>query len=383
MRNKQVIFKDYVSGFLKESDMQVNNGTLKLKLPEGSNGIVVKNLYLSCDPYMRNRMTRVEGPNHFTSFTPSSPLTGFGVAKVLDSRHPNFKKGDLIWGTTGWEEYSVITELEGVCKIQHTDVPLSYYTGILGILLLMCVCVCVWGLDIYVLACEILIQMRLLYALYMQMHPKTICMPGLSAYVGFYEVCSPKKGEYMFISAASGAVGQLVGQFAKLMGCYVVGSAGSKEKVDLLKRKFGFDDAFNYKEETDLDAALKRYFPEGIDIYFENVGGKMLDAVLLNMKDHGRISVCGLVSQYNLDQPEGVQNLMCLIYKRIHMKGFAVSDYYNIYPKFLDVMLPYIREGKIMYVEDIAEGLESGPAALAGLYSGRNVGKQVVLIARE
>ncbi|XP_050259468.1 2-alkenal reductase (NADP(+)-dependent)-like isoform X2 [Quercus robur] len=242
MRNKQVILKDYVSGFLKESDMQVINGTLKLKLPEGSNGIVVKNLYLSCDPYMRNRMTRAEGPNLFTSFTPSSPLTGFGVAKVLDSRHPNFKKGDLIWGITGWEEYSVITELEGLFKIQHTDVPLSYYTGILG------------------------------------------------------------------------AVGQLVGQFAKLMGCYVVGSAGSKEKVDLLKRKFGFDDAFNYKEETDLDAALKRYFPEGIDIYFENVGGKMLDAVLLNMKDHGRISVCGLVSQYNLDQPEGVQNLMCLIY---------------------------------------------------------------------
>ena len=128
---------------------------------------------------------------------------------------------------------------------------------------------------------------------------------------------------------------------------------------------------------------VTRYFPEGIDIYFENVGGKMLDAVLLNMKDHGRISVCGLISQYNLDQPEGVQNLMCLIYKRIHMKGFVVTDYYNIYPKFLDVMLSYIREGKIMYVEDIAEGLESGPAALVGLYSGRNVGKQVVLIARE
>ncbi|KAF3955819.1 hypothetical protein CMV_019000 [Castanea mollissima] len=298
MRNKQVIFKDYVSGFLKESDMQVINGTLKLKLPEGSNGIVVKNLYLSCDPYMRNRMTRVEGPNLFTSFTPGSPLTGYGVAKVLDSGHPNFKK-----------------ELEGLFKIQHTDVPLSYYTGILG-------------------------------------------MPGLSAYVGFYEVCSPKKGEYVFISAASGAVGQLVGQFAKLMGCYVVGSAGSKEKVDLLKRKFGFDDAFNYKEENDLDAALKRYFPEGIDIYFENVGGKMLDAVLLNMKDHGRISNS---------------------HERISLSLITM----NIYPKFLDVMLPYIREGKIMYVEDIAEGLESGPAALVGLYSGRNVGKQVVLIARE
>uniref|UniRef100_A0A2N9GZ42 Enoyl reductase (ER) domain-containing protein n=1 Tax=Fagus sylvatica TaxID=28930 RepID=A0A2N9GZ42_FAGSY len=340
VRNKQVIFRDYVSGFPKESDMQVSTGTLKLKLPEGSNGILVKNLYLSCDPYMRLRMTRIEGPNVFTSFTPASPLTGLGVAKVLDSGHPNFKKGDLIWGTTGWEEYSVITGLEGFFKIQHTDVPLSYYTGILG-------------------------------------------MPGLTAYVGFYEVCSPKKGEYVFISAASGAVGQLVGQFAKLMGCHVVGSAGSKEKVDLLKNKFGFDEAFNYKEETDLDAALKRYFPEGIDIYFENVGGKMLDAVLLNMRALGRIALCGMVSQYTRDQPEGVQNLMCLIYKRIHMEGFVVFDHYNIYPKFLDIVLPYIREKKIVYVEDIAEGLESAPAALVGLFSGCNVGKQVVVIARE
>ena len=128
---------------------------------------------------------------------------------------------------------------------------------------------------------------------------------------------------------------------------------------------------------------VTRYFAEGIDIYFENVGGKMLDAVLLNMRDHGRIAVCGMVSQYNLAQPEGVQNLMCLIFKRIHMDGFAFFDYYNVYPKLLDVVLPYIREGKIKYVEDIAEGLESGPAALVGLYSGRNVGKQVVLIARE
>ncbi|KAE8022724.1 hypothetical protein FH972_008504 [Carpinus fangiana] len=340
VRNKQVIFRDYVSGFPKESDMEVTTTTVKLKLPEGSNGILVKNLYLSCDPYMRIRMKRIEGPNVFSSFAPASPLSGLGVAKVVDSGHPEFKAGDLIWGTTRWEEYSLITEMEGLFKIQHTDVPLSYYTGILG-------------------------------------------MPGLTAFAGFHEVCSPKKGEYVFISAAAGAVGQLVGQFAKLMGCYVVGSAGSKEKVDLLKNKFGFDEAFNYKEESDLNAALKRYFPEGIDIYFENVGGKTLDAVILNMRAHGRIAVCGMISQYNLEQPEGVQNLMLLVYKRIRMEGFVVFDYYNIYPKFLDVVLPYIREGKIVYVEDIAEGLESGPAALVGLYSGRNVGKQVVAIARD
>ncbi|CAK9175747.1 unnamed protein product [Ilex paraguariensis] len=337
--NKQIILKDYVIGFPKESDMILKTSTIKLKVPEGSNAVLLKNLYLSCDPYMRNRMRKMEG-SYVESFTPGSPITGYGVAKVVDSGHPNFKKGDLAWGKTGWEEYSLIPTPEVFFKIGHTDVPLSYYTGILG-------------------------------------------MPGMTAYVGFYEICSPKKGEYVFISAASGAVGQLVGQFAKLMGCYVVGSAGTKEKVDLLKNKFGFDAAFNYKEDQDLDEALKRYFPNGIDIYFENVGGKMLDAVLLNMRIHGRIAACGMISQYNLERPEGIHNLFCLILKRIRLEGFIVNDYYHLYPKFLDMILPYIKEGKIEYVEDIAEGIERSPAALVGLFSGRNVGKQVVVVAHE
>ncbi|XP_057477890.1 2-alkenal reductase (NADP(+)-dependent)-like [Actinidia eriantha] len=339
MCNKQIILRDYVSGFPKESDMLVRSGSMGLKVAEGSNGVVVKNLYLSCDPYMRIRMLQLKD-NYVPSFTPGSPITGYGVAKVLDSTYPNFKKGDLVWGKTGWEEYSLITEPEALFKIQNTDVPLSYYTGILG-------------------------------------------MPGMTAYAGFYKVCSPKKGEYVFVSAASGAVGQLVGQFAKLLGCYVVGSAGTKEKVDLLKNKLGFDEAFNYREEPDLSAALKRYFPEGIDIYFENVGGKMLDAVLVNMRVHGRIAVCGLISQYNLGQPEGVHNLFCLITKRLRMEGFLAGDYCHLHSKFLEMILPQIKEGKIIYVEDVAEGLESAPAALVGLFSGRNVGKQVVVVSRE
>ncbi|XVF37496.1 hypothetical protein REPUB_Repub20aG0013500 [Reevesia pubescens] len=208
-------------------------------------------------------------------------------------------------------------------------------------------------------------------------------MPGLTAYAGFNEVCCPKKGEYVFVSAACGAVGQLVGQFAKLMGCYVIGSAGNKEKVEMLKNVFAFDDTFNYKEEPDLNATLKRYFPEGIDIYFENVGGKMLDAVILNMRIHGRIAVSGMISQYNLHHYQGIHNLMSIVYKRVRIEGFWAADYFLQYPKFLDFVLPYIREGKIKYVEDIAEGLESGPAALIGLFSGRNVGKQVVIVARE
>ncbi|XP_015581235.2 NADP-dependent alkenal double bond reductase P2 isoform X2 [Ricinus communis] len=316
VRNKQLIFKDYVSGFPKETDMFLATSSITLKVPqECSKAVLVKNLYLSCDPYMRGRMTipPSDDPN-FASFSPGSPIKSLGVAKVVDSAHPEFKEGELVWGSIGWEEYTLITATEGLFKIEHTDMPLSYYTGLL---------------------------------------------------------------------AASGAVGQLVGQFAKLSGCYVVGSAGSKEKVELLKNKFGLDDAFNYKEEPDWDAALKRYFPEGIDIYFENVGGKMLDAVLLNMRIHGRIAVCGMISQYNLEKPEGVHNLMTIVYKRVLIKGFVVTDYFNQYSKFLDFVLPLIREGKITYVEDIAEGLESAPAALVGLFSGRNVGKQVVAVARE
>ncbi|XP_054817417.1 2-alkenal reductase (NADP(+)-dependent)-like isoform X1 [Prosopis cineraria] len=312
VRNKQVLLKDFVTGFPKESDMLFTTSSVNMKLPEDSNGVLVKNLYLSCDPYMRIRMSKLLRPSYIDSFQPGSPINGMGVSEVIDSKYQNLSKGDLVCGRTRWEEYSVINSPESLFKIQHKDIPLSYYIGIL---------------------------------------------------------------------AASGAVGQLVGQFAKLMGCYVVGSAGSKEKVDLLKSKLGFDEAFNYKEETDLDAALKRHFPGGIDIYFENVGGKMLDAVLLNMRIHGRIAVCGMISQYNLEEPQGVHSLMNLVYKRIRMEGLLSFDYYHLYTKFLEMMIPQIKEGKIVYVEDIAQGLESGPSALVGLFSGRNVGKQVIAVA--
>ncbi|XP_045788824.1 NADPH-dependent oxidoreductase 2-alkenal reductase-like [Trifolium pratense] len=338
VRNKQVILKDYVSGFPKESDMNIADSTITLKLPQGSNELLLKNLYLSCDPYMRILMTK-DTTAGLGAYTPGSPLIGYGVSKVMESGHQDYKKGDLVWGMTKWEEYSLVPAT-GMRKIEHADVPLSHYTGILALI-------------------------------------------GLTAYAGFFEVGTPKKGDNVFVSAAAGAVGQLVGQFAKLTGCYVVGSAGTKEKVDLLKNKFGYDEAFNYKEEHDLNAALKRYFQEGIDIYFENVGGKTLDAVLPNMRVHGRILVCGMISQYNLIQPEGITNLAHIIYKRIQMQGFIAPDYYHFYTKFLEFILPLIREGKIVYVEDIAKGLENGPKALVGLFSGHNVGKQVVFVAHE
>ncbi|KAG8051155.1 hypothetical protein GUJ93_ZPchr0009g1202 [Zizania palustris] len=239
---------------------------------------------------------------------------------------------------TGWEEYTTISNPESLFKINHPEIPLSYYTGVLG-------------------------------------------MPGLSAYVGFFEVSKPKKGEYVFVSAASGAVGQIVGQLAKIAGCYVVGSAGSDEKVNLLKTKFSFDDAFNYKKEPDLEAALKRCFPEGIDINFENVGGATLDAVLPNMRPRGRIVVCGMMSQYNLERPQGVRNLFYLVSKSLRMEGFLVFNYYGMYRRFEEEMAGYLRDGRVACVEDIADGLDSLPAALVGLFSGRNVGKQLVAVA--
>ncbi|BAF29450.1 Os12g0226400 [Oryza sativa Japonica Group] len=198
-------------------------------------------------------------------------------------------------------------------------------------------------------------------------------MHGLTAYVGFFEMSKPKK--------ACGAIGQIVGQLAKIKGCYVVGSAGSDDKVNLLKTKFGFDDAFNYKKETDLEAALKRCFPEGIDIDFENVGGAMLDAVLPNMRLGGRITMCGMISQYHLERPEGVRNLMYIITKRLRMEGFVIFDSIAVYRQFEEEMAGYLREGKVTYLEDIVQGLDAAPAALIGIYNGLNVGKQLVAIA--
>ncbi|KAL4193791.1 hypothetical protein AMTRI_Chr06g178670 [Amborella trichopoda] len=330
--NRRVVLKEYISGFPEETDMEIVTSTMKLKVPEGSKAVLVKNLSLSCDAHMRAQMSLDGAPSAASLFEPGSlshdflslhsVLSNFGVCKVLESGHPNFKKGDLVWGVTGWEEYSLISMTEYLMKITNTDVPLTYYNGLLG-------------------------------------------MNGLTAYAGFFEVCSPKKGEYVYVSAAFGTVGQLVGQFAKLMGCYVVGSAGSKEKVDLLKNKFGFDDAFNYKEKQDLAAALKRYlvillikcFLEGIDIYFGIVGGAMLDAVLQNMRVHGRIAVCGMISRY----------------------GFRILDHVDMYPEFLETTVKNIREGKIVYVEDIVEGIENAPSALIGL----NVGKKIIFLAHD
>lgn len=335
--NKQVIFKGYIDGVPQLADFELKVGKLKLQAPKGSGDFLVKNLFLSCDPYMRGRM-RDYHDSYIHPFVPGQPIEGFGVAEVVDSDDSNFKPGDIVSGFTRWEDYSLIKKDSiQLRKIEPDDLPLSFHVGLLG-------------------------------------------MPGLTAYAGFFEVCSPKKGDCVFVSAASGAVGQLVGQLAKLHGCYVVGSAGTKQKVDILKSKLGFDEAFNYKEESDLNATLKRYFPKGIDIYFDNVGGDMLDAALCNMRIHGRIAVCGVISQNNISYPKGITNLWNLIPKRVNMKGFLQSDYMHLFPRFYEEVSNYYKHGKIVYIEDLKEGLENAPAAFVGLFSGDNLGKQVVRV---
>ncbi|CAK9265429.1 unnamed protein product [Sphagnum jensenii] len=337
LSNRQVILRDYFIGPVKDSNFEIRTTTLRLELQEGSQDVIVKNLYLSPDPYMRNRM-KGNHNSYIPPFVPGKPLNGFGVSKVVLSNNPDFNEGDYVTSWTGWEDYSVIPGGKGLKAVDPVTVPLSYYVGCLG-------------------------------------------MPGFTAYVGLFEVLKPKKGEIIYISAASGAVGQLVGQLAKLAGLYVVGSAGSQQKVDLLIKTMGYDAAFNYKEESDFSAALKKYCPQGIDLCFENVGGKMLEAVLDNMKTYGRIAICGMVSQYDKDETAGASNLSRILTSRLTVQGFLQSDYLHLQPQFIEKMVTYLKERKIVYVEDLDEGLESAVGAFIKLLKGGNVGKQIVRVA--
>ncbi|KAL3684331.1 hypothetical protein R1sor_002353 [Riccia sorocarpa] len=337
--NRKITLKRYVEGWPKESDLELVTTKEKLEL-RGEKDLIVRVLYLSCDPFLRWNMSKTQDP-YAPPFAPGEPIAGYALGKVLLSSDPNFKEGDIVSGLMEWADYAhrYTQRPNSLTKVGAEGVPLSYYLGILG-------------------------------------------MPGFTAYAGFFKVCEPKKGETIYVSAAAGAVGQMVGQFAKAFGCRVVGSAGSPRKVDLLKSKFGYDEAFNYKEENDLDAALKRYCPGGIDMYFENVGGKMLDAVLLNIKDHGRIAVCGMISQYNKEEPDPIYNLTNLIKRRVKMQGFLINDYNeDVQPEFLKNVTEWYKEGKVHYVEDLAVGLEKAPAAFIGMLEGKNVGKQSVKVS--
>ncbi|MED6216607.1 hypothetical protein PIB30_009200 [Stylosanthes scabra] len=343
--NKYVVIKHHIEEAPKESDFEVKTESLNLLVDEGSDDIIVKNLYISIDPFQINRMKSFspsqDALSSSTAIIPGKAIDGPVIGKVVASGNSKFEKGDLVLGVFTWAEYSLVKETSILRKLDSSEFPLTYHLGVLG-----------YG--------------------------------GMTAYVGFFELCKPERGEKVFVSTACGNVGILVGQYAKLFGCYVVGCTGSHNKVVFLKEKLGFDDAFNYKEEKDLSSTLKRYFPEGIDIYFDNVGGKMLEAVIANMNTFGRVAICGATAEYTDLRKTGSLDLVNVIYKRITIKGFIATDFMiHHFSNFMKKTSNYLRTGELKVIEDISLGMESVPSAFVGLFNGSNVGKKIVRLVED
>jgi len=255
---------------------------------------------------------------------------------VVASRHPKFKPGDKVEGPFGWQLYA-LSDGKGVRKIEERGIPLSAYLGVLG-------------------------------------------MPGVTAYIGLLDIGQPKAGETVVVSAASGAVGGVVGQIAKIHGCRAVGIAGGADKCRFAVEELGYDACVDYKAGP-LDEELRRATPGGVDVYFDNVGGEISDAVLLRMNAFSRIPLCGLISEYQHPEPRGLKNVRSLLVNRIKLQGFIVSDHLQRWPAALADLLRWVAEGKIKYRETVAEGLRNAPAAFIGMLSGKNLGKQVVKLS--
>lgn len=326
---KEVHINDYVTGMPQTQHFKTVNKVLP-ELKEGE--ILIKNNWMSVDPYMRGRM--VNRKSYIPPFKLNEALEGSAVGTVQASKHKDFLPGDVVISMKGWREEFIAADRELV-KLPNTSSP-EHYLGLLG-------------------------------------------MPGLTAYSGLLKIGQPKQGETVFVSAASGAVGSLVCQIAKIKGCKVITSAGSDEKVRWLKEEINVDAAFNYKMYDDLNIALKEVAPHGIDIYFDNVGGDHLEAAINQMNIHGRIIVCGMISQYNLDKPaHGPANLIQIISKRLLVQGFIVSDYDKIKPEFYKDMQQWINSGDIKYKTHIYYGIENASKAFIDLFTGENIGKMLV-----
>jgi NADPH-dependent curcumin reductase CurA len=292
---------------------------------------------MSVDPYMRGRMN--EGRSYAAPFELGQPLSGAAIGEVVVSRHPDFRNGDFVLSVAGWREY-FLSDGAGLRKLDPEIEPLSAYLGVLG-------------------------------------------MPGLTAYVGLLDIGQPKAGETVFVSAAAGAVGSVVGQIAKIHECRVIGSAGSDAKVELLRSELGFDAAFNYKT-IPPGSALRDLAPDGIDIYFDNVGGDHLEAALIHMRTFGRIPVCGMISLYNATEiPPGPRVLGLVIPRRLTLRGFLVGDHLDRLPAFERDMGRWLKEGRVRARETIVDGIEMAPLAFLGMLQGENVGKMVVRLLRE
>ncbi|MDQ6698666.1 MAG: NADP-dependent oxidoreductase [Acidobacteriota bacterium] len=330
MTNKQIILASRPEGLPKESDFRL----IETPVPDLQEGhALVRVLYLSVDPYMRGRMSGVK--SYAAPFEVGEVITGGAVGRIERSRNPKYQPGDIVSGFFGWQQYAV-SDGKGLSTLDPDTAPISTALGVLG-------------------------------------------MPGQTAYFGLLDICKPKPGETVVVSGAAGAVGSYVGQIAKLQGCRVIGIAGTDEKVEYVTGELGFDAAFNYKTFPDYCAKLSELCPEGIDVYFDNVGGPITDAVLLSMNVGARVAICGQISQYNAAKPEmGPRLLGMLIIKRARVEGFLVSDYAARFPEGLEHLTRWVHEGKLKYRESVVEGLENTPKAFIGMLQGRNIGKQLV-----
>lgn len=289
--------------------------------------------FLSVDPYMRGRISGMK--SYAKPVEIGETMVGGTVCEVVESKHDALKAGDFVEAYTGWQEFAV-ADGGALRKLDPTLAPVSTALGILG-------------------------------------------MPGLTAYFGLMDVCAPKAGETVVVSGAAGAVGGLVGQIAKILGCRAVGVAGGADKIAYCVNELGFDAAFDYKTETHYPAKFKELCPGGIDVYFDNVGGAITDAVFTNLNVHSRISVCGQISQYNNTKPElGPRLFGALIVFRAKVQGFLVSDYAPRFPEGLKQMAGWLREGKLKYREQILDGFDKMPDAFIALLNGANTGKMLV-----
>ena len=308
-------------------------------VPEPSDGeVLVRNIYLSVDPYMRGRMNDVK--SYVPPFQVGEVLQGGVVGQVVVSRNPHFTEGDYVNGMLGWQNYS-LSNGQGLYRVSKGDFPLSCYLGVLG-------------------------------------------MTGMTAYVGLFTIGNAKAGETVFVSAASGAVGSVVGQLARIHGCEVAGCAGSDEKVSLLKDEFGYQAAFNYRKSESLPKSIAEICPKGIDVNFENVGGAIFEAALWNMRNFGRIALCGMIANYNDTKNEpGPRGMMSIIARRLTIRGFIVADHPEACKEYVSKAARWIAEGKLKYRESIARGIENAPTAFIEMLQGRNVGKQIVQLADE
>lgn len=297
--------------------------------------VLLKTVYVSVDPYLRGRMNDSE--SYVPPFELNKPMASGIVAEVVESKLTGFEKGDFVSGHLDWKEYQV-HDGKALLKVDPKAADLSAYLGILG-------------------------------------------MTGLTAYCGLLEIGKPKAGETIVVSGAAGAVGTVVGQIGKILGCRVVGVAGTDEKVEMLKSKFHFDEAINYKTTTDMKAAIKAACPNGVDVYFDNVGGSISDAVLANINRYARIPVCGAISLYNLTTPDvGPRIQTTMVIKSALMQGFIVSAFTDKFPAAIAQMSTWLKEGKLTYTETIVEGFDQIPQAFLDLFEGKNEGKMIVKV---